>query len=79
MLKTTIGHSTVQQRLRDKGRRHSGNVVGNPGLHVSAGALHVFTLKQHLVILQKQIQEILLKQATRASMILFIHTETYKE
>lgn len=50
MLKTTIGHSTVQQRWRDKGRRHSWNVVRNPGLHVLAGALHVFTLNQHLVI-----------------------------
>lgn len=52
MLKSTIGHSTVQQRLRDKGRGHSGDVVGNPGLHVLAGASLVLTLKQHLETLQ---------------------------
>lgn len=34
VLQAAIGHSTVQQGLRYEGGRHSGDVVGNPGLHV---------------------------------------------
>lgn len=48
VLQAAVGHSTVQQGLGYEGGGHSGDVVGNPGLHVEACALHVFTLKQHL-------------------------------
>lgn len=34
VLKAAVGHSTVQQRLGYEGGGHSGDVVGNPGLHV---------------------------------------------
>lgn len=34
VLKTAVGHSTVQQGLGYEGGGHSGDVVGNPGLHV---------------------------------------------
>lgn len=53
MLKTTVGHSTVQQGLGYDGGGHAGYVVGNPGLHVLAGASDVLTLKWHLAQLQK--------------------------
>lgn len=34
VLQAAVGHSTVQQGLGYKGGRNSGDVVGNPGLHV---------------------------------------------
>lgn len=34
VLQAAVGHSTVQQRLGYEGGGHSGDVVGNPGLHV---------------------------------------------
>lgn len=34
MLKAAVGHSTVQEGLGYEGGGHSGDVVGNPGLHV---------------------------------------------
>lgn len=34
VLQAAVGHSTVQQGLGYKGGGHSGDVVGNPGLHV---------------------------------------------
>lgn len=34
VLQAAIGHSTVQQGLGYEGGGHSGDVVGNPGLHV---------------------------------------------
>lgn len=34
VLQAAVGHSTVQQGLGYEGGGHSGDVVGNPGLHV---------------------------------------------
>lgn len=34
VLQAAVGHSTVQQWLGYEGGGHSGDVVGNPGLHV---------------------------------------------